>query len=116
MLALMHAHEQWAATRPDLFHPDVCEALTRLHSGAPSHTYLFTRQAIERAFKRNMDDIFSSFETAPVASGSIAQVHRGVLNDGGSFGSKYKPVTVVAVKVQSSQFPWSIIHNKRTSS
>lgn len=46
-----------------------------------------------------MDDIFSSFETLPVASGSIAQVHRGVLNDGGAFGSKYKPGTVVAVKV-----------------
>lgn len=90
---------QWAATRPDLFPPDVCDALTRLHSGAPSHPYLFTCQAIEKAFKRNMDDIFSSFETLPVASGSIAQVHRGVLNDGGAFGSKYKPGTVVAVKV-----------------
>ena len=90
---------QWAATRPDLFPPDICNALTRLHSGAPSHSYAFTQYTIEHAFKRNMDDIFSDFEHNPVASGSIAQVHRGVLNEGGAFGSKFKPGTVVAVKV-----------------
>ena len=90
---------QWAATRPDLFPPDVCDSLTLLHSGAPSHSYAYTKQAIEQTFKRPMDDIFSDFEQSPVASGSIAQVHRGVLNDGGAFGSKYKPGTVVAVKV-----------------
>ena len=55
-----------------------------------------------------MDDIFSDFEQTPVASGSIAQVHRGVLNDGGAFGSKYKPGTVVAVKVNIvSNDDWS---------
>ena len=90
---------QWAATRPDLFPPDICKALTKLHSGAPSHSYAFTRHAIEHAFKRDMDDIFADFEVAPVASGSIAQVHRGVLNTGGAFGSTFKPGTVVAVKV-----------------
>ena len=92
---------QWAATRPDLFPSDVCDALTLLHSGAPSHTYAYTKQTIEQTFKRPMDDIFSDFEQTPVASGSIAQVHRGVLNDGGAFGSKYKPGTVVAVKVNT---------------
>lgn len=91
---------QWAATRPDLFPPDVCEALTLLHSGAPSHSYDFTKKSIEKAFKRSMEDIFSDFEHSPVASGSIAQVHRGVLNDGGAFGSQYKAGTVVAVKVE----------------
>lgn len=82
-----------------MFPPDICDALSKLHSSAPSHSYAFTRYAIERAFKRNMDDIFSDFEQTPVASGSIAQVHRAVLNDGGAFGSKFKAGTVVAVKV-----------------
>lgn len=100
---------QWAATRPDLFPPDVCEALTRLHSGAPSHPYLISRQSIENAFKRGMNDIFSDFEEAPVASGSIAQVHRAVLNDGGAFGSKYKPGTVVAVKVSFTPSDFDVI-------
>jgi hypothetical protein len=30
---------QWAATRHDLFAHDVCEALEKLHTQAPAHSY-----------------------------------------------------------------------------
>lgn len=70
---------QWAATRPDLFPPDVCRALTRLHTGAPAHSPAFTRSAVEHAFHCRLDDMFDAFDELPVASGSIAQVlHRDV--------------------------------------
>ncbi|KAK9817109.1 hypothetical protein WJX72_009682 [[Myrmecia] bisecta] len=91
---------QWAATRPDLFPPDLCTALAKLHAGAPRHSFAFTRHVVERAFRRPLGDIFEEFDEAPVASGSIAQIHRGVLSTRGASGSCFAPGTRVAVKVR----------------
>ena len=41
---------QWAATRPDLFPPDLCSKLAQLQTGAPTHPFAYTRQAVELAF------------------------------------------------------------------
>lgn len=41
---------QWAATRPDLFPPDLCTKLAQLQTGAPTHPFAYTRQAVESAF------------------------------------------------------------------
>ncbi|PKU68684.1 ABC1 family protein YPL109C, mitochondrial [Dendrobium catenatum] len=70
---------QWAATRPDLFPGDLCNELTKLHSKAPAHSFDYTKKTIERAFSRKLSDIFEDFEEQPVASGSVAQVHRASL-------------------------------------
>ncbi|CAM6085667.1 unnamed protein product [Calypogeia fissa] len=89
---------QWAATRPDLFPRDLCYHLSKLHSKAPSHNFAQTRRTVEGAFRRKLDEIFEDFEEEPVASGSIAQVHRAVLKYRHP-GQKSKPMTV-AVKVR----------------
>ncbi|XP_010533853.1 PREDICTED: uncharacterized aarF domain-containing protein kinase 2-like [Tarenaya hassleriana] len=89
---------QWAATRPDLFPRDLCLQLSKLHSKAPEHSFAHTKKTIERAFGRKLSEIFEDFEEAPVASGSIAQVHRASLRYNYP-GQKTKP-TVVAVKVR----------------
>lgn len=70
---------QWAATRPDLFPNDLCTELAKLHSKAPSHSFAYSKRSIEKAFNRKLTDIFENFEETPVASGSIAQVHRASL-------------------------------------
>lgn len=70
---------QWIATRPDLFSQDLCLHLSKLHSNAPEHSFEFTKRTIERAFGRKISEIFEEFDQAPVASGSIAQVHRATL-------------------------------------
>ena len=70
---------QWSATRPDLFPPDVCHALARLHTGAPSHSAAFSRCTVENAFHRPLEDIFDEFDEEPVASGSIAQASGSVI-------------------------------------
>lgn len=75
---------QWAATRPDLFAPDVCESLAKLQTEAPTHSFYHTRATVEAALGRPLESVFSSFEEAPVASGSIAQVHRAVLTPEGA--------------------------------
>ncbi|CDP05846.1 unnamed protein product [Coffea canephora] len=89
---------QWAATRPDLFASDLCNELAELHTKAPAHSYAHTRRTIENAFGRNIAHIFENFEEEPVASGSIAQVHRATLRFRYP-GKRGKPV-LVAVKVR----------------
>ncbi|KAL9236468.1 hypothetical protein vseg_011136 [Gypsophila vaccaria] len=89
---------QWAATRPDLFPVDLCSELAKLQSQAPEHSFAHTKRTIEKAFDRNISDIFESFDEMPVASGSIAQVHRATLKFRYP-GKKVKPIEV-AVKVR----------------
>uniref|UniRef100_A0A5B7AFL1 Putative AarF domain-containing kinase isoform 2 n=1 Tax=Davidia involucrata TaxID=16924 RepID=A0A5B7AFL1_DAVIN len=89
---------QWAATRPDLFPRDLCTKLAELHTKAPEHSFSYTKKTIERAFGRKLSEIFDDFEEAPVASGSIAQVHRASLRYPYR-GRQTKPI-VVAVKVR----------------
>lgn len=75
---------QWAATRPDLFSKDVCAELAKMQTKAPSHSFAHTRATVEAAFGAPIEHLFSEFSTAPVASGSIAQVHRAVLSSEGA--------------------------------
>ena len=89
---------QWAATRPDLFPRDLCNKLSELHTKAPEHSFAYTKKTIERAFGRKLSEIFDNFEETPVASGSIAQVHRASLRCRYP-GQQGKPM-VVAVKVR----------------
>lgn len=89
---------QWAATRPDLFAKDLCDELAELHTKAPSHSFPYTKKTIEKAFSRKLYEIFESFEEEPLASGSVAQVHKAVLKYRYP-GQHMKPM-VVAVKVR----------------
>lgn len=89
---------QWAATRPDLFPRDLCIELSKLHSKAPEHSFAYTKRSIEKAFGRKLLDIFDTFEDRPIASGSVAQVHRATLRYRYP-GKKDNPIEV-AVKVR----------------
>ncbi|XP_047946200.1 probable serine/threonine-protein kinase abkC isoform X1 [Salvia hispanica] len=89
---------QWAATRPDLFPRDLCIELSKLHTKAPEHSFAYTKKAVEKAFGRKISEIFDDFEEEPVASGSIAQVHRASLRSRYR-GLQVKPM-LVAVKVR----------------
>jgi len=80
---------QWASTRPDMFPEKLCAALSMLHSQAPMHSYEHTRKEVEQATGKTIEESFEFFEKKPIASGSIAQVHRA------KFDGK-----VVAVKVR----------------
>ncbi|KAL4448975.1 hypothetical protein ABPG77_007692 [Micractinium sp. CCAP 211/92] len=75
---------QWAATRPDLFPQDACAALAALQTKAPTHAYVHTVAAVESSFGAPLQELFSSFEAEPVASGSIAQVYRATLTEKGA--------------------------------
>ena len=91
---------QWAATRPDMFPRDVCKELAVMHSDAPEHSWQHTRRSIRAAFGRDPEDIFDSFEAKPVASGSIAQIHKASLSAAAARTCGKSPGTAVAVKVK----------------
>ena len=70
---------QWASVRPDMFPEALCGALAELHSQAPEHSFEHSRKEVEASFGTSLEEVFDGFEQKPVASGSIAQVHRATL-------------------------------------
>jgi ubiquinone biosynthesis protein len=81
---------QVLSTRPDLLPKEYVRALTRLQdriTPVPSETVV---RIIEEDLGKPISELFRSFDRTPLATASMAQVHRAVLPDG----------TEVAVKVQ----------------
>jgi aarF domain-containing kinase len=65
-----------------MFPDELCQELSSLHASAPAHSWKFTQRSVEEALDiptGTLLDVFESFESEPLASGSIAQVHRAVL-------------------------------------
>lgn len=54
---------------------------------------------MREAFGRPLSYFFDEFEEQPVASGSIAQVHRAILSERGAAETGFPVGTMVAVKV-----------------
>jgi predicted unusual protein kinase regulating ubiquinone biosynthesis (AarF/ABC1/UbiB family) len=91
---------QWGSTRPDMFPRDLCQALEALQSNAPSHAPAFSVAAVEAAFQRPIKELFTVWEQQPIASGSIAQIHRARLSPQAAAQCQLPANTLVAVKVR----------------
>lgn len=73
---------QIMSTRPDLFPPHIIRALTRLQDNVGAFPYAQVERTIREDFNRTPDELFESFDRTPVASASVAQVHRATLLSG----------------------------------
>src|SRR6478736_2359232 len=73
---------QVLSTRRDILPADIAEELAKLQDRVPPFPDAVARAIVERAFGRPLEAIFASFDPAPVASASIAQVHFAVLKGG----------------------------------
>ena len=72
---------QVLSTRRDLLPPDIADELALLRDRVPPFPADVAIATIERAFRRPLASLFTSFERQPVASASIAQVHFATLTD-----------------------------------
>ncbi|KAF6247246.1 ABC1-domain-containing protein [Scenedesmus sp. NREL 46B-D3] len=75
---------QWSSSRPDIFPEDFCDTMAALHDKAPVHSFRHTRKTVEAAFGKTLEELFDQFDQKPLASGSIAQVHRAALRRPGA--------------------------------
>ncbi len=73
---------QAVSTRRDLLPPDIADELAKLQDQVPPFPDAEARAAIEKSLGRPVGEVFGSFETAPLAAASIAQVHGATLKDG----------------------------------
>jgi ubiquinone biosynthesis protein len=73
---------QALSTRRDLIPVDIADELAKLQDRVPPFGSDVAVATIESALDAKIDDIFSSFDTAPLAAASIAQVHAATLKTG----------------------------------
>ncbi|MGQ9669584.1 MAG: ABC1 kinase family protein [Desulfosoma sp.] len=82
---------QMMSLRPDLLPYTLIQELRKLRDEVAPVAFSEIRVVLERSLSEPLEDIFSQFEEEPLASASMAQVHRAVLARSGQ---------AVAVKVQ----------------
>ncbi len=81
---------QLLSNRTDMVPPELITELVKLQDFVPPFSEEKVRKVLRKELKKPIDTLFLDFQTAPVASASIAQVHRAVLPTGQE----------VAVKIQ----------------
>ncbi len=81
---------QILSNRPGLLPDDLVLELAKLQDAAPAFTFEEVTLILEQEFQQPLAELFRSIEPVPIASASIAQVHKAVLLSG----------ETVAVKVQ----------------
>jgi ubiquinone biosynthesis protein len=84
---------QIMSTRPDLIPEEILVELKKLQDSVPPEPFAVIREQVEGELGCALSDIYESFDETPLASASIAQVHRALLREGDQ-------VADVVVKVQ----------------
>jgi ubiquinone biosynthesis protein len=89
---------QLLSTRPDIVPKDVLEELVKLQDDVSPLPYSVVEEAVRRELGLSVERAFEAFETEPLASASIGQVHGAVLPGGQR----------VVVKVQRPDAPRTV--------
>lgn len=81
---------QILSTRPDLVPVDLVSELSKLQDKVPSFPFESVRDIIEKDLGAPPESLFDDFEADPLASASIAQVHRARLKSGDQIAIKVR--------------------------
>ena len=81
---------QLLSLRPDLVPLEFCQEFEKLQDHVPSFSFKQVKKTVEQELGQPINKLFKRFDKVPIASASIAQVHKAILKNG----------KVVAVKVQ----------------
>ena len=73
---------QIMSNRPDLLPQELIIELEKLQDSVPPFAEKAARQLIEEELGKPISDLFKEFQSTPIASASIAQVHKAMLNTG----------------------------------
>ncbi len=73
---------QLLSTRPDVVGKELADELKQLQSSAPADPPEVVQKIVETELGEPLDELFAEFDTTPIASASIGQVHRARLKTG----------------------------------
>jgi len=73
---------QILSTRRDLMPDDIADELVKLQDRVPPFPGTTAVAIMEKAYGQPLNEVFAEFDTTPIASASIAQVHAARLLDG----------------------------------
>jgi len=73
---------QVLSTRRDLVPEDLANELAKLQDDVPPFSGKEAREIIEKSLEKPVGELFKEFDSEPLASASIAQVHTAVLKNG----------------------------------
>ncbi|MDZ7834526.1 MAG: AarF/UbiB family protein [Alkalibacterium sp.] len=73
---------QIISTRQDLLPPNYIQEMSKLRDDAPPFDYSEIKRIFEEEFKQPLSDVFEWVDESPIASASVAQVHRAKLLSG----------------------------------
>lgn len=73
---------QLLSTRPDLLSDDYITALSRLQADVPAVAWQQVEPSLQRELGKPIDQCFESFQSQPIAAGSVGQVYRATLQQG----------------------------------
>jgi ubiquinone biosynthesis protein len=79
---------QIVSTRPDLLPEDIADELSKLQDRVPPFPGEQAVTIVEQAYGVPINEVFTDFDRAPIASASVAQVHFARLPDGSEVAVK----------------------------
>ena len=86
---------QVMSTRPDLVPPEMLAELQKLQEGVPPFSSDEAVAELESEFGHPVERLFASFDRAPIAAGSLGQVHRALHFNGTQLAVKIRRPTAV---------------------
>ncbi|WCJ30547.1 ABC1 family protein [Euphorbia peplus] len=96
---------QYLSTRADVLPPAFISLLKQLQDSLPPRPFQEVSQTIQNQLGKSMDHLFTDFDKTPLATASIAQVHRATLINGKE----------VVVKVQHEGIKTIILEDLKNS-